>query len=218
MFLPDIIRNECLPQRDCMLTVQDAQGETGFLYFKDAELIEANCAALWGKEALAEIMKWQLAESTVAALPLGIKRSLWDPLDNLINPDLAGQQGGASAGASPSFSAARVQASAPTPYDQFKELPGVTKLVFIDKNKHQVVFEAPGEAPQRTEWIMDFIVKCRAIGDTLGFGKLDQWSLTSDRYHMVGLKFENGMLAVLRKHETGLDDFEAACQASMRSR
>ena len=217
MFLPDIIRNECLPQRDCMLTVQDAQGETGFLYFKDAELIEANCAALWGKEALAEIMKWQLSESTVAALPLGIKRSLWDPLDNLINPDLLAQQGGAS-GAVPSFSAARVQSSAPTPYDQFKELPGVTKLIYLEKNKHQVVFEATGEAPQRTEWILDFIVKSKAIGDTLGFGKLDQWSLTSDRYHMVGLKFEAGMLAILRKHETGLDDFEAACQASIRSR
>ena len=74
--LEEIIRKECLPLRDCMLTITDAGGEAAFLYFKEGELIEANYAALWGKEALAQIVTWKLADGTVAPLPLGIKRSL----------------------------------------------------------------------------------------------------------------------------------------------
>src|ERR1700683_5115387 len=86
--IEDIIRQECLPLRDCMLTVTDANGEAAFLYFKEGELIEANYAALWGKEALAQIISWKLADSTVAPLPLGIKRSLWDQIEFLLNPGL----------------------------------------------------------------------------------------------------------------------------------
>jgi len=43
--LEEIIRKECLPLRDCMLTITDANGEAAFLYFKEGELIEANYAA-----------------------------------------------------------------------------------------------------------------------------------------------------------------------------
>src|SRR5271154_4944654 len=84
--LEEVIRKECLPLRDCMLTITDANGEAAFLYFKEGELIEANYAALWGKEALGQIITWKLAEKTVAPLPLGIKRSLWDQLEFLLNP------------------------------------------------------------------------------------------------------------------------------------
>src|SRR5471032_2987499 len=87
--LEEIILRECLPLRDCMLTITDPAGEAAFLYFKEGELIEANYAALWGKEALAQIITWKLAESTVAPLPLGIKRSLWDPIEFLLNPGRA---------------------------------------------------------------------------------------------------------------------------------
>ena len=87
--IEEIIRQECLPLRDCMLTLTDANGEAAFLYFKEGELIEANYAALWGKEALAQIVTWKLEDRTVAPLPLGIKRSLWDRLEYLLNPGLA---------------------------------------------------------------------------------------------------------------------------------
>jgi hypothetical protein len=87
--LEEIIRKECLPLRDCMLTVTDSTGEAAFLYFKEGELIEANYSALWGKEALAQIITWKLADSTIAPLPLGIKRSLWDQIEFLLNPGLA---------------------------------------------------------------------------------------------------------------------------------
>src|SRR5476649_2440723 len=84
--LEEIIRKDCLPLRDCMLTITDANGEAAFLYFKEGELIESNYAALWGKEALAQIVGWKLADYTVAPLPLGIKRSLWDQVEFLLNP------------------------------------------------------------------------------------------------------------------------------------
>src|SRR5471030_2074775 len=84
--LEEIIRKECLPLRDCMLTITDANGEAAFLYFKEGELIEANYAALWGKEALGQIVGWKLDDYTVAPLPLGIKRSLWDQVELLLNP------------------------------------------------------------------------------------------------------------------------------------
>src|SRR5271154_1457767 len=92
--LEDIIRKECLPLRDCMLTITDAHGEAAFLYFKEGELIEANYAALWGKEALAQIAPWKLADFAVAPLPLGIKRSLWDPIEFLLNPGSAASASG----------------------------------------------------------------------------------------------------------------------------
>src|SRR5471032_247101 len=87
--LEEIIRKECLPLRDCMLTVTDASYEAAFLYFKEGELIEANYAALWGKDALAQIVTWKIEGQTIAPLPLGIKRSLWDRLEYLLDPSLA---------------------------------------------------------------------------------------------------------------------------------
>jgi hypothetical protein len=92
--LEEIIRKECLPLRDCMLTITDANGEAAFLYFKEGELIEANYAALWGKDALAQIVSWKLADGTVAPLPLGIKRSLWDQIEFLLNPGMAATASG----------------------------------------------------------------------------------------------------------------------------
>ena len=107
--LEEIIRKDCLPLRDCMLTITDATGEAAFLYFKEGELIEANYAALWGKEALAQIITWRLEDSTVAPLPLGIKRSLWDQLEFLLNPSLAATASGKLAARSgPVFNAQKV--------------------------------------------------------------------------------------------------------------
>src|SRR5271169_4900870 len=117
--LEDIIHKECLPLRDCMLTITDANGEAAFLYFKEGELIEANYAALWGKEALAQIVTWKLADRTEAPLPLGIKRSLWDQIEFLLNPGLAFTASGKLAGR-PSFIAPRSSPS--SPFDRFKAI------------------------------------------------------------------------------------------------
>ena len=123
--IEEIIRMECLPLLDCMLTVTDANGEAAFLYFKEGELIEANYAALWGKEALAQIITWKLEEHTVAPLPLGIKRSLWDQIEYLLNPSLVPTPSGRL----PVLPAFRAQKVASSPFDRFKTIPGLLKLL-----------------------------------------------------------------------------------------
>ena len=139
--LEEIIRKDCLPLRDCMLTITDAHGEAAFLYFKEGELIEANYAALWGKEALAQIVGWTLGESTVAPLPLGIKRSLWDQIEFLLNPGLATTSSGKLVPRTgPSFNAQKITPS--SPFDRFKAIDGLLKMVQIEKGKESVLFEA----------------------------------------------------------------------------
>src|SRR5471030_749405 len=141
--LEEIIRKECLPLRDCMLTIIDASGEAAFLYFKEGELIEANYAALWGKDALAQIVAWKLAERTVAPLPLGIKRSLWDQIEFLLNPGLATSSGKLAARPGPSFNAQKITPS--SPFDRFKAIDGLHKMVQIERGKETLLFEAdPG--------------------------------------------------------------------------
>src|SRR5208282_1193051 len=136
--LEDIIRKECLPLKDCMLTITDANWEAAFLYFKEGELIEANYAALWGKDALAQIVTWKLAERTVAPLPLGIKRSLWDQIEFLLNPSLVAT----ASGKLPVLPAFRSQKSTPSsPFDRFKAISGLLKLVQIDRGKETVIHE-----------------------------------------------------------------------------
>src|ERR1700684_408210 len=119
--LEEIIRKECLPLRYCMLTITDTNGEAAFLYFKEGELIEANYAALWGKEALAQIITWKLAEHTVAPLPLGIKRSLWDQIEYLLNPSLVPT----ASGKLPVLPSFRTAQRASSPFDRFKSIPGL---------------------------------------------------------------------------------------------
>lgn len=205
----EIVLEECLPQRDCMLTVQDAKGEVGFFYFKDGELIEANYAALWGKDAVEQVIEWELSEYSVGSLPLGIKRSVWDSIENLLRISAANK-----APVVPQFNAAKIEAP-PTPYDHFKEMEGVTKLFLIEGNKEKVLFESETESAQSTEWMVEFYQRAKSVGDTLGFGKLQRWSLITDRYQVVGLLQDKEFLGVLRKHEVGTDDFEATCKASI---
>ena len=74
--LEQIVQQDCVPAGDCMLTVVDNTGEAAFLYFKESELVEANYATLWGRDALTEIHKCTISTHTLAHFPLGIKRSL----------------------------------------------------------------------------------------------------------------------------------------------
>jgi hypothetical protein len=135
--IEEIIRKECLPMRDCMLTITDSNGEAAFLYFKDSELIEANYAALWGKDALAQIVTWKVADRTLAPLPLGIKRSLWDQL------------------------ARRV----------------------------------------------------KSVGETLGFGMCEKWTVDTERYQVVGLSHDLSFITLLRRKDLVQDDLETVVDA-----
>src|SRR5471030_1905246 len=162
--LEEIIRKECLPLRDCMLTITDANGEAAFLYFKEAELIEANYAALWGKEALAQIISWKLAEKTVAPLPLGIKRSLWDQLEFLLNPAMAPTASG-KLPTVPTFNAQKLGPS--SPFDRYKAIAGLLKLVHIEKGKVKPIYESDeskvGES-ESVEWLAEFADRVKSVG------------------------------------------------------
>jgi hypothetical protein len=207
--LEDIIRKECLPLRDCMLTITDANGEAAFLYFKEAELIEANYAALWGKEALAQIISWKLAERTVAPLPLGIKRSLWDPLEFLLNPTLTPTASG-KLPTVPAFNAQRLGPS--SPFDRFKAIAGLLKLVHIEKGKAKIVFEEQGET-ENTDWLVEFADRVKSVGDTLGFGMAEKWTIDTEKYQVVGLSHDESYIALLRRKDAVQDDLEAAVNA-----
>ena len=211
--LEEIIRKDCLPLRDCMLTITDAHGEAAFLYFKEAELIEANYAALWGKEALAQIVGWALADSTVAPLPLGIKRSLWDQIEFLLNPGLASGGGNVPARPGPSFHAQKLTPS--SPFDRFKAIDGLLKMVQIERGKETLIFEADASvgAPENTEWLIEFASRAMSVGDTLGFGACEKWTVDTERYQVVGLNHDQSFIALLRRKDAFQDDLDAAVNA-----
>jgi hypothetical protein len=204
--IEDIIRQECLPQRDCMLTLTDANGEAAFLYFKEGELIEANYAALWGKEALAQIVTWKLEDRTIAPLPLGIKRSLWDRLEYLLNPSLAPT----ASGKLPAMPAVRAESGPASPFDRFKAVPNLLKMVYLEGDKESVIFESAkeGAESENTAWLADFTQRVKAVGETLGFGACDRWTLDTDRYQAVGLSHEENFIALLRRKEAVPDALE----------
>ncbi len=210
--LEEIIRKECLPLRDCMLTITDSNGEAAFLYFKEGELIEANYAALWGKDALAQIVGWKLAEQTVAPLPLGIKRSLWDQIEFLLNPGLVATASG-KLPSLPNFNSRRVDSS--SPFDRYKAIDGLQKLLQVDKTKATVIYEdmtKQGES-ENAEWLVDFANRVKSVGDTLGFGNCEKWTIDTERYQVVGLGHDDGFLALLRRKDAFQDDLESAVNA-----
>jgi len=207
--LEDIIRKECLPLRDCMLTITDATGEAAFLYFKEGELIEANYAALWGKEALAQITPWKLGDFAVAPLPLGIKRSLWDQVEFLLNPGAATTASGRiAARPGPTFNAQKLAPS--SPFERFRAIPGLLKLVQIEREKTTLLYEAENEEPENIEWLNEFTERAKAVGDTLGFGACEKWAIDTDRYQVVGLNHDESFIVLLRRKDAHQDDLETA--------
>jgi hypothetical protein len=207
--LEEIIRKECLPLRDCMLTITDANGEAAFLYFKEGELIEANYSALWGKEALAQIVTWKLADSTVAPLPLGIKRSLWDQIEFLLHPGLTATASGKLMGR-PAFNAQKNTPS--SPFDRFKAISGLLKMIQLEKGKDNVIFEADGNV-EETEWLNEFAERAKSVGDTLGFGICEKWTIDTEKYQVVGLNHDESFIVLLRRKEDFQDDLDSAINA-----
>jgi hypothetical protein len=195
-----------------MLTVTDSTGEAAFLYFKEGELIEANYSALWGKEALAQIITWKLADSTVAPLPLGIKRSLWDQIEFLLNPGLAATTSGRLI-SKPSFNAQRPAPS--SPFDRFKSIAGLLKILQIEKGKGESIYEAPSASGEveATEWLNEFAERSKAVGDTLGFGSCERWTVDTERFQVVGLAHDEGFIVLLRRKEDFQDDLDSAVNA-----
>jgi len=196
--------------RECMLTITDANGEAAFLYFKEAELIEANYAALWGKEALAQIITWKLADFTVAPLPLGIKRSLWDQIEFLLNPGMMATTSGKLI-TRPTFHA---QKAAPaTPFDRFKAITGLLKMIQIERGKENVLYEAPDGTAEDTAWLIEFTDRAKGVGDTLGFGICEKWTIDTEKYQVVGLNHDQSFIVLMRRKDEFQEDLDVAVNA-----
>ena len=210
--IEEIIRKECLPMRDCMLTITDSNGEAAFLYFKDSELIEANYAALWGKDALAQIVTWKVADRTLAPLPLGIKRSLWDQLEFLLDPSLVPT----ASGRLPKLPAFPTRKAAPaSPFDRFKAVPNLLRMVYIDSDKETVIYEGGVDHndTESTEWLIDFARRVKSVGETLGFGMCEKWTVDTERYQVVGLSHDLSFITLLRRKDLVQDDLETVVDA-----
>ena len=211
--LEQIIRSECIPSLDCMLTITDESGEAAFLYFKEAELVEANFASLWGRDALTEILKWRICARAIAPLPLGIKRSLWDPLDQLLHPDAPVTASGHVV-ASPKFKTRHLaNPSTPTALERYKNIPNLLKMVELDRKRETVLFEAPlekGVSSEDTQWLVEFAGRVRAVGETLGFGACDKWTIETDKNQIVGFARDDKFLALVRHKDAMQEDLESA--------
>jgi hypothetical protein len=210
--LEQIIRQDCIPLKDCMLTLIDSSGEAAFLYFKEEELVEANYATLWGRDALIEIVSWKVCSHTVAPLPLGIKRSLWDPLAYLLNPVAATS----TSGRLPLPAALKVPKSTGSAIlDRYKGIPNLLKMVQLDHTGETVLYEwTPDKLEaENTEWLPEFASRVRAVGETLGFGGCDKWAIETEKNQIVGFLFDDKVIALMRRKDAMQEDLEAAITA-----
>jgi hypothetical protein len=210
--LEQIIRSECMPSLDCMLTITDETGEAAFLYFKEGELVEANFASLWGRDALAEILKWRICARAIAPLPLGIKRSLWDPLEQLLHPDAPVTASGRVL-VSPKFKTRHLSSpAAPGALERYKNIPNLLKMVELDRSSETVLFDAAGDKgeSEQTQWLVEFAGRVRAVGETLGFGACEKWTIETDKNQIVGFARDDKFLALVRHKDAMQEDLESA--------
>jgi hypothetical protein len=232
MKIQEIIYQECMPRRDCMLTVQDTTGEAGFLYFKDAELIEANCANRWGQDALGRVAEWQIAEYFVAPLPLGIKRSLWGSIEKLFSGE--GHEVTTSVPVNPGpdiepekvFAEGIEQMEAEDeqekkevdPYASFREISGLLQLGLYKNTDYKIIHNNYPEEPTSVpDWLPELLRRANSLGEMIGFGRVVELGIASDLVHVVGFSRKQGLLLIVRQHEASLDELETACRSLLVS-
>jgi hypothetical protein len=211
--LEQIIRQECVPVLDCMLTVTDGTGESAFLYFKEGELVEANFASLWGRDALTEILTWKIVSRAIASLPLGIKRSLWNSLDELLQLDAKETPSGRLVTATSPIFKTRRASTGPLGaggLDRYKSIPNLLKMVEVGRDRETVLYDGSGEkgAAGDTEWLVEFAGRVRAVGETLGFGGCDKWTIETDKNQIVGFARDDKYVALVRRRDAMQDDLE----------
>jgi hypothetical protein len=222
--LIEIIKTECLPRRNCMLSVFESGGESGFLYFKDSQLIEVNSGKLWAKEALQTLFRWNLQSYTLGDLPRGIKRTIWEPLDKVIE-DLAGAEAAHAikVAAADDFSPGTRPSSAVSPMlplamqdpflwfvDRLHTLPGFLAAMKDDGDSiHPLVGIAPAHVLS-SEWFRQFSDKVGGMGDALGAGVLLEWYLETDVCRVWRFHIHERHIIIFSNVEVLPDEFEEA--------
>jgi hypothetical protein len=51
------------------------------------------------------------------------------------------------------------------------------------------------------------------VGDTLGFGMCEKWTIDTERYQVVGLNHDDGFIVLLRRKDASQDDLDTAVNA-----
>lgn len=220
--LIEIVKNECISERNCMLSLYSEESDSGFLYFKEAQLIEVNAGKLWGKEALATIVGWNLSSYNISELPRGIKRTIWEPLDQIF-AELVDAESAQSIGqAMGSLQMDDVQDSsqiAPALQDhlapvvrQLQELPGFLAVFKqSDGNLRQLSGVIPSQSLS-TDWFLQFTTRASELGEGLGAGSLQSWFLEVEDCRCWFLPFQETCLLVFSTTDGMVDDFEQACR------
>jgi hypothetical protein len=225
--LIQIIRDECMPYRNCMLTLTDRSGETGFIYFKDAQLIEANSGAEWGMDALRKICDWEVASHGLSELPYGIKRTLWEPVDKLFD-SLLGTGAGASLLAAvqalpegeEKIDIVTEQVAPDDPMailcTQLSALPGFISLVRDEGRGMRLLEGSPMPQGFTQEWLEQFDERLGQTGAGLGAGALENWLLELADSRLLRFRHSKNFL-ILRCDLTVLpDDFESGIHQILR--
>lgn len=210
MKLVDLIRDECLPRRTCMLTVESTSGETGFVYFQDGDIIESNTGALWGEKALAVILYWPLVRYDLYELPMGIKRSLWEPAEDLITK-LLNQPPPAGLAVAP-----------PTPsqgeelFSQLQiDIQALSGFLCLWERELGTFRIKAGECPLpylTTSWFDEIDHQATVFGQALDSGPLLRWSLENDQFRLIKLQQAGREIIVLADKLASEDQFERDCQ------
>jgi hypothetical protein len=210
-----------------MLTVFDYSGESGFLYFKDAQLIEVNTGKLWGVHALGHIFAWNLSSYTLGELPMGIKRSLWDPLDRLLE-QFAGE--GAAAGLMDMVrQMPERELTGPIPLMKLHESSPLAPLVeaiskvpgflALYQEEQGNLVKLAGKNPSASvtpEWFDEFYNKTSIMGDSLGSGMLIEWFLELESCRIWKIHVGLYQLIVFSGLDCEADDFEENSRALIK--
>ena len=178
-------------------------------------MIEANYAALWGKEALAQIIGWESGGAARWRLcRWGSSARFGTRLSSCSNP---GSAATASGSWPPGPARFHAQMTAPSsPFDRFKAIPGLLKMVHIETGQGEggaTRRRRPRREVENTEWLVEFADRAKSVGDTLGFGICEKWTTDTERYQVVGLNHDEGFIALLRRKDTFQDDLDSAVNA-----
>jgi len=210
--LVDLIQTQCVPQRNCLLTVTDITGESGFLYFRDAELIEANYATTWGRDAFDKIITWSIAQYALSDLPMGIKRAIWEPVDSILEEVLGTKAGEKVRSAFQSLPDTYDGTEAGPPEEttqldarrlaflSIREQPNFLALFLIEEGRGRLLFSVENRTLPPGEWLTSLFRRLGDIGQSLGGGRVRGSCIWTDLY-MIWIFEESGTgIIVLTEH------------------
>jgi len=223
--LIEIVRNECISERNCMLSLYNQSGDSGFLYFKEAQLIEVNAGKLWGKQALATIVTWELSSYNISELPRGIKRTIWEPLDQIFAEFVDAESAGSIGEAIGRLQMDYLEESAPVPaalldslapvVGRLREIPGI---VAIFKESGETIRQVHGDTPSHSlsnDWFVQFKSRAETLGEGLGSGLLKEWFLEVSDCRVWSVPVQETQLLIFSDRECNLEEFEFAMREAL---